>query len=88
MLNYTRNGRKAYDETIRRGPYRSIKAEHLMVDDDDDDESSGMFTPYSFVKIYQRFEGLLCLHLHCQEVQELPYLPSKRRSIFPSQYGL
>jgi hypothetical protein len=57
-------------------------------DDDDDDKSSGMLVPYSFVNIYQHFEVSLCLHLHCQEVQELPYGPSKRRSIFASQYGV
>jgi len=96
---WTKTTWKAYDGTIRRGRYRSIKAEHVTVvvvfvvvydddddDDDDDDKSSEMFTPYSFVNIYQHFEGSLCLH-HCQEVQELPYGPSKRRSIFASHYG-
>lgn len=59
-----------------------------MMVDGGDDKSSGVFTPYSFVNIYQHFEGSFCLHFHCQEVQELPYGLSKRRSIFGSQYGV
>ena len=53
-------------------------------DDDNDDKSYGMFTPFSLVNIYHCFEGSFCLPLHCQE--ELRYSPSKRRSIFASQY--
>jgi hypothetical protein len=52
--------------------------EIVTVDGDDDDAFCDVM-PYSLVNIYQNFEGSLCLQLHCQEVQELPYNPSKLR---------